>query len=137
MNHAVGWRTPRARASSMLLMPFLAFATHQMATNHFCSGSGLSSKIVSTLTENCFRQSFALHCSIDRLVITPILSPLHFGQVILPSGHFTASIASKQTFALAKYSTAVSRVLGSSDSGLFVMVNLTKPPPGTTLSRTE
>ena len=35
-----------------------------MAGNHLESGIGLSSKIVPTLTENCFRQS--LHCQIRR-----------------------------------------------------------------------
>jgi hypothetical protein len=87
---------------------------HHTATNHLSRPSGLSSKIVPTLHENCLRQSFALHWSIDRDVMTPIASPLHFGQAILPSGHFAPIIALKQTAGSAKYLTASSRVFGVS-----------------------
>lgn len=51
-----------------------------------------------TFTLNCLRQSLALHWSSDRDRMTPTLSQPHFGQAILPSGHFALSMASKQVF---------------------------------------
>ena len=71
INQAVGCRTPRPGDSSRLLMPFFALAIHQTATNHLSRPSGLSSKIVPTLTENCLRQPLDLHCNSDRERTTP------------------------------------------------------------------
>ena len=50
MNHARLLRDPSARPSSCELIPFLEFATSQIAGSHLSSPSGESSKIVPTLT---------------------------------------------------------------------------------------
>ena len=77
-----------ARASSQLLMPFFALLMHQTATNHLSKPSGESSKIVPTLTENCYRQDLALHWYMRRLAMKPMLSQPQRGHFTSPVGHF-------------------------------------------------
>src|SRR4051812_31297776 len=113
MNHADFCVTPIARASSHELMPFLALVMLQTATNHFCSGRGLSSKIVPTFTENCFRHPLALHWNMRRLFISPIADPPHCGQEICPSGHLMDFMYSWQRPGSAKYTTASMSVWGN------------------------
>src|SRR5881394_1979126 len=57
---------PSARASSWELIPFFELATSQMAGSHLSRPSGESSKIVPSLTLNCFLQD--LHFQIRRVV---------------------------------------------------------------------
>src|SRR2546421_621201 len=52
MNHAVFWVTPRSRASSQELMPFLQFTTSHRAGSHLSNPSGDSSKSVPVFKEN-------------------------------------------------------------------------------------
>src|SRR5690349_5696415 len=97
MNQAVFWVTSRERANSQELMPFLALAMHQTATNHLSNPRGESSKIVPTFTLNCFRHPTVLHWRRLRERTTPTLSQPHLGQVIFPSGYLAPSMVSKQT----------------------------------------
>src|SRR5436190_23207420 len=61
MNQADFCVTPRARASSCELIPFLLLAISHTAGSHLSSPSGESSKIVPTLTEYCFLQPRHFH----------------------------------------------------------------------------
>ena len=70
--------------------PFLQFTIIHTAASHLSKPSGLSSKIVPTLTENCLRWCALLHCHFcwfSRNVTS--LRP-HVGQ-ITPSGHLFAT----------------------------------------------
>ena len=60
MNHADFCVTPSARPSSCELMPFFELAMSQTAGSHLSSPSGESSKIVPTLTRDCFLHALAL-----------------------------------------------------------------------------
>lgn len=56
MNQADFWVIPSALPSSCEEMPFLELAASQTAGSHLSRPSGESSKIVPTLTLNCFLQ---------------------------------------------------------------------------------
>ena len=56
---AVFWVTSSARAISQLLMPFLAFSISHMQSSSLFRPIGLSSKMVTTLTENWFGMPIA------------------------------------------------------------------------------
>src|ERR1039457_5775112 len=51
MNHAVFWVTPRSRADSQELIPFLQFTTSHRAASHLSRPRGESSKIVPVRSE--------------------------------------------------------------------------------------
>src|SRR5438046_10159822 len=61
MNQADFCVTPMPRPNSCEEMPFLELAISQTAANHLSRPSGESSKIVPTLTENCFLQALHFH----------------------------------------------------------------------------
>jgi hypothetical protein len=61
MNQALFCVMPRPWAISRELTPFLQLPSNQIAAAHFSKPMGLSSKIVLTLTENCFWQARHLH----------------------------------------------------------------------------
>ena len=61
MNHADFCVMPSARPSSCDEMPFFELAISQTAGSHLSSPSGESSKMVPTLTLNCFLQSLHFH----------------------------------------------------------------------------
>src|SRR5579864_6973164 len=65
MNHADFCVTPCDRANSCDEMLFLALAISHTAGSHLSHPSGLSSKMVPTLSENCLRQP--LHFQIRRV----------------------------------------------------------------------
>ncbi len=52
MNQAVFWVTPKSRADSQELMPFLQLTTSHKAASHLSRPKGESSKIVPVLSEN-------------------------------------------------------------------------------------
>src|SRR5258708_4023311 len=54
MYHADFCVMPRSRPTSWEDIPFLQFTIIHLPINHLSSGSGESSKIVPTFTENCF-----------------------------------------------------------------------------------
>jgi hypothetical protein len=54
-------RDAEGRPISWLLTPFFASVMIHIATSHLSRPSGLSSKIVPTLTENCLRQPLQFH----------------------------------------------------------------------------
>src|ERR1019366_6926865 len=100
MNHAVAWVTCRPRPISWLLIPFLQFPISHMAASHLLRGTGLSSKIVPTLTENCFRQARQVH--IRRVLRNDSFLLAHFGHSG-PFGHFALATVSRQTIGSEKY----------------------------------
>src|SRR5580693_3145651 len=101
MNQAVFWVTPKARASSQELMPFLAFTIIQKAGSHLSRPSALSSKIVPIFTENCFLQSRHFH---NRRVARKVaFSDLQQGQTTLPSGQRIETMKFSAVSASAKY----------------------------------
>ena len=67
------------------LAPFLQLVIIQIAVSHLSKPSGESSKIVPTLTENCFLHSLFLHCQTLRDSINVLLSLWQRGQIALPS----------------------------------------------------
>src|SRR2546422_8155387 len=78
MNQADFWVIPSARPSSCELIPFLELAMSHTAGSHLSSPSGESSKIVPTLTLNCFLH--ALHFQIRRVVREECSTLPHLGQ---------------------------------------------------------
>src|SRR5208337_4497409 len=112
MNQAVFWVTPKARANSHELIPFLAFTIIQKAGSHLSKPSALSSKIVPALTENCLPQS--RHFQILRVARSPALDFWQQGQTALPSGQRTEAIKFKAVSASAKYLIALASVSGNS-----------------------
>src|ERR1019366_8980232 len=84
MNHADFWVILRVRAISALLTPFLQLTTIQKAVIHLSIPSGESSKMVPTLTLNCFWHP--LHHHISRVRRNECSSPPHRGQVIFFPG---------------------------------------------------
>lgn len=99
MNHAVFCVTSSARAISYDETPFLQLATIQTTRNHFPSGSGESSKIVPTRTENCFLH--ALHFHTFRVLKNDCSEPLQNGQNT-PSGQRRDTANSNALSSLAK-----------------------------------
>jgi hypothetical protein len=84
-------------------MPFLQLPTSHMAVSHLFKGTAESSKMVPTLTENCFRQS--RHFQIIRVLRNDNLldsQPGHIG----PEGHFALETVSKQNIGSEKHSMA-------------------------------
>src|SRR5208283_2744145 len=114
MNQAVFWVTPKARASSHELMPFLAFTIIQKAGSHLSKPSALSSKIVPTLAENCFLQSRHFHSL--RVARNAVLDLWQQGQTTLPSGQRTDAMKFNAVSASAKYLIAPDSVSGNSIS---------------------
>src|SRR5664279_4419389 len=90
MNHADFWVIPRWRAISQLLTPFLQLHTSQVANIHLSMPSGLSSKMLPTLTVNCFLQP--LQNQILRVEINEYAFDSHRGQV-MPFGQRNATAA--------------------------------------------
>src|ERR1017187_2077478 len=84
MNHADFWVILRVRAISALLTPFLQLTVIQKAVIHLSMPSGESSKMVPTLTLNCFLHP--LHHHISRVRRNECSSPPHRGQVIFFPG---------------------------------------------------
>src|SRR5713101_1769052 len=81
---------PRWRATSQLLTPFLQLHTSQVANIHLSIPSGLSSKMLPTLTVNCFLhpwQNQILRVEMNESSIDP-----QRGQVI-PLGQRNATAA--------------------------------------------
>src|ERR1700674_3199532 len=103
---------PRCRATSQLLTPFLQLVTSQAANIHLSIPSGLSSKMLPTLTVNCFwhplqNQIFLVEmkeCSFDS----------QRGQVI-PLGQRSATAALKARSGSPKNTMASCNVLGRFD----------------------
>src|SRR5208283_3232055 len=114
MNQAVFWVTPKARANSQELIPFLAFTIIQKAGSHLSNPSALSSKIVPTLTENCLPHS--RHFQILRVARNPASDLWQQGQITLPSGQRTEAMKFKAVSASAKYLIAAVSVSGNSMS---------------------
>src|SRR6202142_2359258 len=112
MNHAVFWVTPKARPSSHELIPFFAFTIIQNAGNHLSSPRGLSSKMVPTLTENCFLVS--RHFQILRVSRKATLDFWQQGQTTLPSGQRIETMNCNALSASAKYLIAPLSVSGNS-----------------------
>jgi len=83
MNQAVFWVTPSARCNSIELTPVRRVKRSQTAGSHLSRPSGESSKMVPTLTENCFLQ--ALHFHRNRVDRYECCLPPHLGQTG-PSG---------------------------------------------------
>src|SRR5579871_543186 len=94
MNHAVFCVTPKSRATSYDEMPFLQLASSHIAQSHLSRPMALSSKMVPTLTENCFRQPRHVH--ISRVLRNDSFLPLQRGHSG-PSGHLAFATVSKQT----------------------------------------
>src|SRR5712692_9490982 len=72
----------------------------------------LSSKIVPTLTENCFRHSRQVHSI--RVLINDTFLPSHLGHCG-PLGHFALDTASRQTMGSEKYRITASKPLFLND----------------------
>ncbi len=70
MNHADFCVIPSSLANRADAMPFLWDVISQMAANHLRSGSFVSSKIVPTLIEKRFRQSWHLWVFLSEKCIT-------------------------------------------------------------------
>src|SRR5579884_4083992 len=85
-------------------MPLRELAINQMATSHLPIAIGLSSKIVPSLTENCFLQ--ARHCHVRRVEIKETSDALQTGQDTLPSGQRIKTAKLWALSRLEKYSTA-------------------------------
>src|SRR5438445_5038983 len=109
MNQADFWVVPSARPSSCELIPFFEFAMSQTAGSHLSSPSAESSKIVPTLTENCFLH--ALHFQRRRVVMNECSVPPHFGHTG-PSGQRILARNSVATSRSEKYRTASRRLVG-------------------------
>src|SRR5437016_2897272 len=93
MNHADFCVIPRARPSSCDEMPFLELAVSHTAGSHLSNPSGESSKIVPSLTENCFLQ--LLHFQSRRVLMYECSLPSQRGQTG-PSGHRSSATKSVQ-----------------------------------------
>src|SRR2546422_8254885 len=74
-----------------------------MAASHLSRPTGESSKIVPTLTENCFRHP--RHVQSIRLLINDSFLPWHRGHSG-PLGHFALTTVSRQTIGSEKYRIA-------------------------------
>src|SRR5438552_905122 len=83
MNHALFCVTLIARAISYELTPFLQFTIIHSAASHLSRPMGESSKMVPTLTENCFLQ--LRHFQIRRVERNEV-SPLSQRTQRTPSG---------------------------------------------------
>src|SRR2546429_6321399 len=70
--------TPRARASSCKMIPYLLLAASHTAGSHLSRPSGESSKIVPSFTENC--RLHALHFQMRRVVRYECSTPPQRGQ---------------------------------------------------------
>src|SRR5882724_7542891 len=90
-------------------MPFLQLATIQKAGSHLSRPIGLSSKIVPTLTENCFLQP--LHFHRRRVERKDGSGASHRGQVT-PFGQRREATNASATSGSAKNLTASRRVSG-------------------------
>src|SRR5580692_5155631 len=101
MNQAVFWVTPKARPTSQELMPFLAFTIIQKAGSHLSRPRGLSSKMVPTLTENCFLQSRHFHRR--RVARNAAFVDLQQGHRALPSCQRIDATNCRAVSGLAKY----------------------------------
>src|SRR5688572_14466806 len=117
INQAVFWVTPSARPNSQELIPFLAFTIIQNAGSHLSNPRGLSSKMVPTLTENCFLQS--RHFQSFRVARKATLPVLQQGQIALPSGQRIEATKFKAVSVSEKYLIASISVSGNAIS--FVM----------------
>lgn len=93
-------------------MPFLAFTISHIAIIHFDNLIGESSKIVPTLTENCFLHSLFLHCQTFRDSINVLLSLSHRGQIALPSFQRREAINLTQNNSSEKKLVASNKVCG-------------------------
>src|SRR5277367_1723364 len=69
MNHAVFWVTPKDRAISHELTPFLQLQIIHAAVSHLSIPSAESSKILPTLMLNCFRGCLFLHSQRRRVAM--------------------------------------------------------------------
>lgn len=103
---------PRSRAISYELMPFLQFATIQIAANHLSKPSGLSSMIVPTLALNWRFGCFSLHSQRRRVGMNLTSVRPQAGQCT-PFGQRSSTIVRSATSGLAKYRMASRRVQGS------------------------
>src|SRR6185436_18273650 len=90
-------------------MPFLQLTTIQSAGSHLSRPSGESSKIVPSLTENCFLQP--LHFQIFR-VLKKVGSPASQRGHVTPPGQRSLATNAKHTSASAKNLMASRRVSG-------------------------
>src|SRR4029079_1512225 len=109
MNHADFWVVPSARASSCELIPLSEFAASQIAGSHLSSPSAESSKIVPTLTLDCFLQD--LHFHRRRVETYEYSRPPQWGQR-KPSGQRRPATKSVATSRSEKYAMASRRLVG-------------------------
>src|SRR5439155_9270368 len=99
------------RATSCELIPFFALEISQTAAIHLSSPIGESSKIVPTLTENCFLHSLFLHCHRRRVLTYPSSLPPQTGHSG-PSGQRSAATKSFATSGSSKYRMASRSFVG-------------------------
>src|SRR5260370_7108984 len=101
MNHAVFCVTVKAFPKRCELYPLVAAVNNQTAGNHLSSPSGESSKILPTLTENCFRHF--LQRQIARVLMNHIsLLPQPKRGQVTPSGHRASAKNCRQISGSAK-----------------------------------
>src|SRR5690349_14715800 len=93
-------------------MPFLQFAISHIAVSHLLSGSGESSKIEPTLTENCLLHSRQRHSLRDSMYFESVA--LQRGQTGLPSGQRIAATNALHTSSSEKYLIASCKPFGNS-----------------------
>src|ERR1017187_1448249 len=117
MNQADFWVIPRWRAISQLLTPFLQFETSQVANIHLSIPSGLSSKMLPSLTVNCFLQP--LQNQIFRVEMKECSLDSQRGQV-MPFGQRSATAAVNALAGSPKYTIASWRVVGKSAGRLLM-----------------
>src|SRR5439155_26960499 len=100
MNHPVFCVTPSARIISQELMPLLALAIIQVAINHLFNGNALSSKIVPTFTEQCFRSSHFRHSQRSRVEMNRgVFSPRRGQQTLFGQRSLAIKLNVVSTFA--------------------------------------
>src|ERR1700716_3835340 len=92
-------------------MPFLQLAISQTAMSHLSRPIGESSKIVPTLTENCFWVCLALHSHRRRVFKNRTPFDPQVGQET-PSGQRRATRKERQASGSEKNRTACKRVVG-------------------------
>src|SRR5271169_4045002 len=105
MNHADFWVVPSARPSSCELIPFFELAISHTAGSHLSRPRAESSKIVPTLTENCFLQ--ALHFQSRRVERNESSLPSHSVQTG-PVGQRSSATNFRQVSGSEKYRMASS-----------------------------